>query len=161
LPIVFSHNDRKVNILYYLKMKISDKSCVFCDQSHIAHQIVWETDQTLILVPHWPRCKGHLLFIPKIHTPNIVNLPDANLIDIFNQIRKGEKLLNLAYNAVDFNILTNQGELAMQSVFHLHFHLLPRFKIEKVDPLLLIGEDPSLKTTKTIFKVRNKLRSLL
>ncbi len=139
----------------------TETNCPFCNRNNIVNQIVWETDETLILVPHWPRCKGHLLFIPKFHTPNIVKLPDANLIDIFNQIRKGEKLLNLAYNANDFNILTNQGELAMQTVFHLHFHLLPRIKKEKIDPLRLIGEDENLKRTRTIISVRDKLKGLL
>jgi len=135
--------------------------CPFCNRENIASQIVWETEKTLVIVPHWPRCRGHLLVIPKIHTPNIINLPDEYLVDMFKQIRKAEDLLEKAFQAKGFNIITNQGKLAMQSVFHLHFHILPRFRKEAFDPLRLIGEDLKLKHKSVILSVKDALKKAI
>jgi histidine triad (HIT) family protein len=142
-------------------MSANQTTCPFCDYENISSQIVWETEKSLVIVPHWPRCKGHLLVIPKFHTPNIINLPDEYLVDMFNQIRKAEDLLEKAYQAKDFNILTNQGKLAMQSVFHLHFHILPRIKKETFDPLRLMGEDLKLKKKSVILSVKETLKKVI
>lgn len=142
-------------------MSANKSTCPFCDYENISSQIVWETEKSLVIVPHWPRCKGHLLVIPKFHTPNIINLPDEYLVDIFNQIRKAEDLLEMAYQAKDFNILTNQGKLAGQTVFHLHFHVLPRIKKENFDPLRLVGADLKLKKESVISSVKDTLQNLL
>ena len=77
----------------------------------------------------YPASKGHTLFIPKreIKTFFEINNDELKAVkDLINQ-RKNE-ILNQDNSVEGFNILINNGAIAGQTVFHLHFHLIPRRK---------------------------------
>ena len=133
-------------------MIINNTNCPFCKKEKIHKQIIFESDETMIILPLHQRGKGHLLVIPKIHVDSIVSLPDEYLKDMFEQFKKAELLLEKAYSASNFNILTNQGKLAGQSVFHLHFHLLPRFEGEESNPLFKTENDLVLSQEQVILQ---------
>ena len=73
----------------------------------------------------FPFTRGHLLVVPKRHVDRLVDLAPgeyaAFLGSVVQACRQVERL------STDYNVGLNQGPLAGQIVFHLHFHVIPRY----------------------------------
>ena len=78
-----------------------------------------------------PATKGHALILPKEHFDNIYEVDDSIAAKIFPLAKKLATAMTKKLGCDGFNILQNNGEAAGQTVFHLHVHLLPRYKDEK------------------------------
>lgn len=68
---------------------------------------------------------GHTLVIPKKHFENIFDCDEKYLFEVI----KAVKLIANHYKSLGFsgvNVVNANGKSAEQSVFHLHFHILPR-----------------------------------
>ena len=104
--------------------------CIFCEiiKGNIPCYKVYEDDVCVAFLDISQATIGHTLVLPKEHVENIFEL-DANTAS-----NLGKVLALLAQNLKekldisDLNILNNNGELAGQTVKHLHFHLIPRYK---------------------------------
>lgn len=96
--------------------------CVFCDivAGDELASIEREWDDALAIVPLNPVTDGHVLIIPKKH------VADA-LIDPPTTAMVAERTAEFAGDHYyDCNLITSCGEIATQTVFHLHFHVVPR-----------------------------------
>jgi diadenosine tetraphosphate (Ap4A) HIT family hydrolase len=75
----------------------------------------------------YPVTEGHLLIIPLRHTANVFTMTEQEIRDSETLIRVlSEKIKELDTSVTGFNIGTNIGESAGQTVFHAHIHLIPR-----------------------------------
>ncbi|WP_251519619.1 HIT family protein [Staphylococcus sp. Marseille-Q6910] len=72
--------------------------------------------------------KGHTLLVPKKPSANIFETDEATMQHIGAALPKVANAIKKAFNPDGLNIIQNNGEFADQSVFHLHFHLLPRYE---------------------------------
>lgn len=105
----------------------ADPNCVFC--KIVARQapayLVYEDDEAIAFLDIFPFTRGHLLVVPKRHAPRLTDLPEAEhgayLGALAKVCRRVERLSS------DYNIALNQGAKAGQVVFHLHFHIIPRY----------------------------------
>lgn len=104
-----------------------DPKCIFCQivaGKSPAH-IVYEDAEALAFLDIFPFTRGHLLVVPKRHVPRLTDLPveehGAYLGALAKVCRRVERLSS------DYNIALNQGAAAGQVVFHLHFHIIPRY----------------------------------
>jgi len=106
------------------------KDCIFCKivKGEIPCHKVYEDDYVLSFLDITPRTEGHTLVIPKKHYENIYELPDEEIGNYFKGLKKTAMILKKKLNARGMNILNNNGEVAGQFVFHLHFHLLPKYE---------------------------------
>ena len=80
-----------------------------------------------------PVSRGHILVISKKHYENIFETPD-DVLERINIVCKKLALIcrdKLGISGV--NILNASGEDAQQSVFHIHYHIVPRFVDDKMD----------------------------
>lgn len=66
--------------------------------------------------------RGHCLFLPKVHAEKMHQIDDEVLAEIIKTIKKVAKAMNLD----NYNILQNNGAMAFQTLFHAHFHLIPK-----------------------------------
>lgn len=87
---------------------------------------VWEDDQTLAIMDVFPQAPGHVLVLPKTPARNLLDLPaDAlgRLVQAVQLVARGvrEGLQPDGIVVTQFN-----GAPAGQTVFHLHFHVIPR-----------------------------------
>ena len=82
-----------------------------------------------------PVSKGHMKLIPKRHVDSICKLTEDELIAMRNLMIKAKELVNKQFNPDAYNIGINEGEYAGQTVFHLHIHLIPRYKGDVPDPI--------------------------
>jgi histidine triad (HIT) family protein len=88
---------------------------------------VYENDYALAFMDVMPQAEGHTLVIPKDDTENIHDADPEILgatIQMVQQVAAGVKR---AFSAPGIMIAQLNGADAGQSVFHLHFHILPRF----------------------------------
>lgn len=88
---------------------------------------VYEDERTLAFMDVMPQSDGHTLVIPKVEASNLFEItPDAlgKLIDVTQTIARASQS---AFNADGVTIMQFNGTAAGQTVFHLHFHVIPRY----------------------------------
>lgn len=97
---------------------------------------IWiQSTQWFAITPIMPVRRGHTLLIPKRHCANLEDLLPWETADLPEALRRTiESLKNRKLFSEDYNIGINRGAVAGQTVFHLHFHLIPRFPGDAVDP---------------------------
>ncbi|MGV3244290.1 HIT family protein [Staphylococcus sp. 11261D007BR] len=72
--------------------------------------------------------KGHTLLVPKKPSPNIFETDAETMAHIGKALPIVANAIKDAFNPDGLNIIQNNGEYASQSVFHIHFHLIPRYE---------------------------------
>lgn len=88
---------------------------------------VYEDENVLAFLDISPVCVGHCLVIPKKEVENIGELDDITAANLMIGIKKTSDILIKSLGAEGINIFNSNGEVAGQTVMHLHFHLLPRY----------------------------------
>lgn len=106
----------------------SDPNCIFC--KIIAGQIpcykVFEDDTVLAFLDIQPLVPGHTLVIPKAHHASVMAIPPEVLGAINQRMPSLSRAVLRATNSPACHVLVNNGPEAMQSVHHLHYHIIPR-----------------------------------
>lgn len=108
------------------------ENCVFCKiaSGEIPSAKVYESARVLAFLDVNPMAKGHVLVVPKAHWRDIASVPDdaesrATVAELFAVIRSVMRAATATF-ATGANLLQCSGESAGQTVFHLHFHVIPR-----------------------------------
>jgi len=103
--------------------------CIFCKiiRGEIPAAKVYEDENILAFLDISQVTRGHTLVVPKKHEANIYELSPETAATLFSAIPKIAGAIKKAFDPVAMNLLNNNGELAGQSVFHFHIHLLPRY----------------------------------
>ncbi|WP_112180093.1 MULTISPECIES: HIT family protein [Paraliobacillus] len=103
--------------------------CIFCKiiAGEIPSSKVYEDDVVYAFLDLGQVTKGHTLVIPKTHTKDIYETSDEIAGDLFARVPKIAKAIKETFHPLGINMLSNTGEAAGQSVFHLHMHLIPRY----------------------------------
>lgn len=104
-------------------------SCIFCKiiDGQIPCFKVHEDEKTLAFMDINPVARGHALIIPKYHTPNIYEAPAEWLAPVMATVGRVSRAVRDEVTPDGMNILQANGQGALQSVFHIHFHVIPRF----------------------------------
>lgn len=109
--------------------------CIFCKiaNGEAPCYKIYEDDYALAFLDISKDCYGHTLVIPKKHFKNVLDCEDEYLAKVIEAVKKvaNHYVDNCGFKGV--NILNASGEEAQQSVFHLHFHILPRANKNEYD----------------------------
>lgn len=89
---------------------------------------VYENDYVYAFLDISQVSKGHTLLIPKTPSPNIYETDAETMKHIGEALPVVANAIKKTFNPDGLNIIQNNGEYASQSVFHIHFHLIPRYK---------------------------------
>lgn len=108
--------------------------CIFCKilKGEIPSYKVYEDDSFIGILDINPSAKGHVIIIPKNHAANIFEISEKDAKEIFVVAKKIAEAIKKAYQPDGINILQNNGEAAGQTVFHLHVHVIPRYKDDTI-----------------------------
>lgn len=108
---------------------MKDDNCIFCKLANkdIPTNIIYEDDRFTVILDASPATKGHALILPKNHAANIYELPDEDASAVFVLAKKMATKMTEILHCDGFNIVQNNGEVAGQTVFHFHMHLIPRY----------------------------------
>jgi len=111
------------------------KNCIFCKiikEKKLA-SIIYENDKVICFLPKKLEVYGHTLIVPKKHYTDLYNMPEDILCDLIKVTKKLTLFYKKKINATGMNLMHASGVDGQQSVFHFHFHLLPRFKNDNLD----------------------------
>jgi len=118
--------------------------CIFCNirDREAEAEIIFEDEQVLAFLDIQPVNYGHTLVIPKKHYDNFLTVPKNELDKIIHATQFLAGVVKRSLNADGFNVISNNGNSAGQSVYHFHFHIIPRFnndfnlkpKVKNYDP---------------------------
>ena len=99
--------------------------CIFCNLP--ADQIIAESDLCVAFYDQFPVSKGHVLIIPKRHVADYFELMPEEIAAMQKMLFEMKDVVQALYQPDGFNIGVNVGEMAGQSIFHVHMHLIPRY----------------------------------
>lgn len=112
-----------------------DKDCPFCEiLPNRSREILFETKFFFSFTPKWPINSGHALIVPKRHMESVFELTAQEMSGLRTALNGVKKVLDAKYHPDGYNIGINIGAAAGQTVFHLHVHIIPRFKNDVPDP---------------------------
>lgn len=107
--------------------------CIFCmiRDGDIPSRKVYEDENVFAILDTSQVTPGHTLLIPKEHVRNIFDYDEELASKVFAAVPKVSRALKSFDPAVEgLNVLVNNEEVASQTVFHSHIHLLPRYTEE-------------------------------
>jgi histidine triad (HIT) family protein len=89
---------------------------------------VWEDDHILAFMDVFPQSEGHVLLISKISTARtLLEIEPDALARLTEATRRTARAVDKALQPDGFQIMQFNGEAGGQTVFHLHFHIVPRW----------------------------------
>jgi histidine triad (HIT) family protein len=102
--------------------------CIFCKISAgtVSADFVYQDESTIAIMDIHPATPGHVLVIPRAHSVDLSEASPADLQGLITTCQHVGNLQRQTLGAAGFNILAANGEAAQQSVFHTHFHVIPR-----------------------------------
>ncbi|MGX7100285.1 HIT family protein [Globicatella sanguinis] len=104
--------------------------CIFCKiiNGEIPSVKVYEDNLVYAFLDISQTTPGHTLLVPKEHVQDIFDYSPILAGDVLARLPKIAKGLDNAFpDMLGLNILNNNREAAYQSVFHSHWHLIPRY----------------------------------
>ena len=118
--------------------------CIFCKivAGEIPASKVYEDDHFLAFLDISQVTPGHTLVIPKKHARNLLEMTPYETADLFNIVSRVTKKVESATQPQGMNIISNMEEIAGQSVFHTHVHILPRYSQEDDLKIDFIAHEP-------------------
>ncbi|MAG19866.1 HIT family protein [archaeon] len=128
-------------------------TCIFCKilNKEIPSFKIYEDENTYAFLDINPINKGHTLVISKKHYKDIYDIPENTLKHLILTVKKLSIPIKQATNADGISISQNNEEAAGQVIFHIHFHIIPKFK-NKTSNKYKEGEAQ---------KLANKIKTLL
>ena len=108
--------------------------CIFCGLPQTI-RILAQNEHAVLIPDAYPVTSWHTLVIPRRHVPDYFDLHSDELIACNELLKQGKILIESEDSAVvGFNIGINSGEVAGQTVFHAHIHLIPRREGDVQEP---------------------------
>jgi histidine triad (HIT) family protein len=95
---------------------------------------IYEDDHTLAFMDVMPQVEGHCLVVPKVGSRNLVDADPAVLAQVMTTVQKIATAAMKAFKADGVQIRQYNEEAAGQTVFHLHFHVLPMQEGRSIKP---------------------------
>ena len=108
--------------------------CVFCKiiQRQLPAEILFENDKVISILDINPIHFGHALVIPKEHCLDFLSIPENDLHAVLHATQIVARALVAGLNLDGYNIFSNNGRIAGQSVFHFHMHITPRYSNDNI-----------------------------
>jgi histidine triad (HIT) family protein len=86
---------------------------------------VYEDSRILSFMDAFPQSKGHTLVIPKVKARNLFDIQSEHLQNLIHHTQKIGRAVRDALEPDGIRLMQFNGEVAGQTVFHIHFHIVP------------------------------------
>jgi histidine triad (HIT) family protein len=106
------------------------RDCIFCKMAagELETDILYDSPGAIAFLDKHPAVRGHTLVIPRAHAPTLLELEDQAVGELFRAVKAVTRKILDALHPIGFNVGWNHAAPAGQRVFHLHVHILPRYK---------------------------------
>ncbi len=105
--------------------------CVFCGivKGRVSASIIYTDEKVMAFMDTRPVHPGHVLIIPKVHAPQLSELDEETGGHMFKiAMHIDEALRHSGLRCECVTLLLADGEAAFQEIFHVHLHVIPRFR---------------------------------
>ena len=111
---------------------MKDTNCIFCKiaNGEIPSKTLYEDDNFRVILDLGPATKGHALVLPKEHYANLYELPEEIAGEAMKLAKRMVMKMTERLGCEGFNLVQNNGDLAGQTVFHFHMHMIPRYQAD-------------------------------
>ncbi len=118
---------------------MKDSNCIFCKiiAGEIPSNTIYEDDEFKVILDVSPASKGHALILPKEHYADLYEIDENVAADAMKLAKKLATRMTDVLKCDGFNLLQNNHEVAGQTVFHFHMHLIPRYLNAKNNDILV------------------------
>ena len=132
-----------------------DESCIFCKiiAGEIPSSKIYEDEEFQVMLDVSPATKGHALILPKKHYANLYDLPEEYAGDAMKLAKKMVTKITDKLGCEGFNLVQNNGDLAGQTVFHFHLHMIPRYQADRQT----IGWKPQEVSQEELEEIKNQI----
>jgi diadenosine tetraphosphate (Ap4A) HIT family hydrolase len=113
------------------KKRDPNNPCLFCTDPRgvsLTSELAYSARDTYAASP------GHTLVIPKRHVASFFELTPEEVAACMDLISEEKKLIDEEFHPDGYNIGVNVGQAAGQSIFHVHIHVIPRYKGDVENP---------------------------
>ena len=130
-----------------------DDNCIFCKiaNGEIPSKTLYEDERFRVILDLGPATKGHALILPKEHFANLYELPEETAGEVMKLAKKMMATITERLGCEGFNLVQNNGDLAGQTVFHFHMHMIPRYRADGQK----IGWRPQEATQEELEEIKN------
>ena len=118
---------------------------------------VYEDEHVLAFMDVFPQTEGHTLVLPKEKARNLLELSDATAREAITRVKKIAAAVEAALEPDGIVVTQFNGAPAGQSVFHIHFHIIPRSGSQGLG----IGWNPGELTDREAEELKSKIRAAL
>ena len=134
---------------------MKDANCIFCKiaSGEIPSKTLYEDDDFRVILDLGPATRGHALILPKEHYANLYELPEDTAGEAMKLAKKMMTKMTECLGCEGFNLVQNNGELAGQTVFHFHMHMIPRY----LEDGQKIGWNPKEATQEELEEIKNTI----
>ncbi len=110
-----------------------ETNCPFCN-APTNRDIIAKSDVGIAFYDGFPVSLGHMLITPYRHVSSYFDLSTDEQNALWALVNQCKDIVQAAYKPDGFNIGVNVNESAGQSIFHVHIHLIPRYKGDVPNP---------------------------
>ena len=105
-----------------------DDSNIFAKilRGEIPSNKVYEDADTLVFMDVMPQAPGHTLIVPKVASRNLLDADPQVLARVAPVVQKIARAVKTAFNADGVTVVQFNEPASGQTVFHLHYHVIPR-----------------------------------
>ena len=107
-------------------------TCPFCSIDE--NRVAFSNESVIAIWDGFPVSRGHLLIVPRRHTPGWSNLEPIERSAILEAIEQAYAIISERFRPDGFNVGFNENSAAGQTIFHFHLHVIPRYADEIADP---------------------------
>lgn len=111
---------------------MKNTGCTFCNLPQ--SEKIAESDLCFAMFDGFPVSKGHVLIIPKRHVADYFDLTDEEVMAMQHMMKEIKERLDEEFSPDGYNMGINVNEAAGQTVFHVHMHLIPRYRGDVENP---------------------------
>ncbi|MCI8712213.1 MAG: HIT family protein [Ruminococcus sp.] len=113
---------------------MKNESCIFCRiaAGEVPSATLYEDEDFRVILDLNPASKGHALILPKEHYRNLYDLDEDLAAKTMVLAKKMICKMKDVLRCDGYNLVQNNEEVAGQSVFHFHMHMIPRYKDDNV-----------------------------
>lgn len=111
-----------------MRRNVDKNECYFCKSIETGKNLITVNKYSFSIWDEHPVSEGHALIVPKQHVSTIFDLSLEEVISLYELLKQARSIIKQKYNPDGFNIGINEGEASGQTIFHLHIHIIPRYK---------------------------------
>ncbi len=139
------------------------KECEFCKiiRGQSSAEIIYQNQKAVAILDINPIHFGHALVLPKRHCETFIEVPDEELPDLIQAAKIVSRAIVTALSPEGYNIFSNNGKAAGQSVYHFHFHITPRYLDDNIQFILKLKKYPRHEISVYAERIRQSITSTI